>query len=84
MALVPGAWVRVLLDGRWTTSQLVWRDMSGSAWLLTDVRSGACWALAHAALERLHADGLLCEVVPRSLVQAAARTVEDDLSRPMH
>jgi hypothetical protein len=82
--LVPGAWVRVLLDGRWTTSQLVWRDMSGTAWLLTDADTGACWALAHAALERLHADGLLCEVAPRSLVQAAARIVEDDLSRPMH
>jgi hypothetical protein len=84
VALVPGAWLKVLLDGRWTTSQLVWRDLSGTAWLLTDAGSGASWALTHAALERLRADGLLCEMAPRSLVQAAAQVVEQELSRPLH
>jgi hypothetical protein len=84
VALVPGRWVRVFLDGRWSTSQLVWRDISGSAWLLADVDSGASWALAHSALERLHGDGLLSELAPRSLVQAAAQAVERDLARTTH
>jgi hypothetical protein len=52
--------------------------------LLADVDSGASWALAHSALERLHGDGLLSELAPRSLVQAAAQAVERDLARTTH
>jgi hypothetical protein len=82
--LVPGCWVRVFLDGRWATSQLLWRDIGGSAWLVADVDTGATWALAHSALERLHADGLLSELAPRSLVQAAARVLEQELGVTTH
>jgi hypothetical protein len=84
MALVPGGWIRVYLDGRWAVSQLVWRDIAGSAWLLADVETGASWALAQSALDRLHADGLLCELAPRSMVQAAAQAVERGLGATTH
>jgi hypothetical protein len=82
--LVPGGWVRLFLDGRWATSQLLWRDIGGTAWLVADVDTGASWALAHSALERLHADGLLCELLPRSLVQAAAQVLERELGVTTH
>jgi hypothetical protein len=84
VALVPGAWVRLFLDGRWATSQLLWRDIGGTAWLVADVDTGASWALAHSALVRLHADGLLCELAPRSLVQAAAQVLEREFGVTSH
>jgi hypothetical protein len=82
--LVPGRWVRLFLDGRWATGQLLWRDIGGTAWLVADVDTGASWALAHSALQRLHADGLLCELMPRSLVQAAAQVLERELGVTTH
>ena len=82
--LVPGCWVRVFLDGRWATSHALPPMSRHSSWLVADVDTAASWALAHSALERLHADGLLSELAPRSLVQAAAQVLERELGVMAH
>jgi len=68
-----GTWVRMFVQGQWRTAQLLWHDTQ--LWLYAEAGDTSTWALRRAALERLHAEGLLDPLAPRSLVQRAAEVV---------
>lgn len=68
----PGHWVRVFINGHWRMLQLLWH--ADDLWLFAELASPTrqTWALRQSALERLHGEGLLRELRPRSLVRRAA------------
>ncbi|WP_348753367.1 DUF1631 family protein [uncultured Aquincola sp.] len=68
----PGHWLRVFIDGHWRMLQLLWH--ADDLWLFAELAQPTrqTWALRQSALERLHAEGLLRELRPRSLVRRAA------------
>ncbi len=69
-ALPLGRAVRLLLQGRWTEAQLLWRSEGGDL-LLFAGDTGRTHALTQRALERLHAEGLAAFEPPGSLIQRA-------------
>lgn len=69
----PGAWFHAFLAGGWRAAQLLWVGGAGDIWLLGEAGTQQTWALTGAARDRLHAEGLLKVLRPRSLARAAAR-----------
>jgi hypothetical protein len=78
--LAAAQWVRVFHEGEWRIAQLLWRDEPGSLWLFAGTSYGNTWALKRAALDRLHAAGLVEELRPQSLVRRAAERVLREFS----
>ncbi|MCR5865525.1 DUF1631 domain-containing protein [Aquincola sp. J276] len=67
----PAAWARIFIDGHWRVLQLLWQ--ADDLWLFAELAGGRqTWALRRSALQRLHAEGLLRGMQPRSLVRRAA------------
>lgn len=65
------AWARMFIDGHWRVLQLLWQ--ADDLWLFGETGgSHQTWAFRRSALQRLHAEGLLRGMQPRSLVRRAA------------
>ncbi|MDE2396505.1 MAG: DUF1631 family protein [Burkholderiales bacterium] len=77
----PGAWWRLLMQGRWVHAQLLWPGERGEIWLLGDGASPATWAVRRRALLTLRQARLLGSLEPRSLVRDAAKRVMRQLVR---
>ena len=69
-ALAPGRAARLLLQGHWHDTQLLWRTADGELLLFID-RRGVTQALTRLALERLHGEGLARLDAPASRVRRA-------------
>lgn len=76
-----GDLVRIFLQGRWRAAQILWSTELGEIWLLHELPEEADWPVHRRALERLHLEGLLVPLEPRSLVQASAEKVMRELGK---
>jgi hypothetical protein len=79
--LAPGQWVRMFMQGRWVTAQLLWPGERGELYLFGDSISPTTWAVRRRALLTLHGENLLNSLEPRPLVRAAAKQVMRQMLR---
>jgi hypothetical protein len=70
-----GDWVRMFMEGRWVTAQLLWPGERGELFLFADAATETTWAVRRRALLTLHSENLLDTLPPRSLVKEAAKRV---------
>jgi hypothetical protein len=78
--LVPGQWLRLLLDGAWVHAQLLWLGDRRQIMLLGHAVSSNTWAVRRALLLRMYRHGLAKTLTMRSLVGTAALRVQEQLS----
>lgn len=71
----PSDWLRLFKGGRWVHAQLLWSGEHGEPWLLQDAEGRPPWAMRRRALLVLHRERLLDDLLPRSLLLAAAERV---------
>lgn len=69
--LRPGACLRLLLHGRWTRVQLLWRSERSHFFLFAGEIAAHTHSVTRRALERLNAEGLVQTLEARPLVQRA-------------
>ncbi|UUX95796.1 DUF1631 domain-containing protein [Aquabacterium sp. J223] len=75
----PGDWCRFFLQGEWRALQAIGSGPRGELWLYAG-DDGRPWCLRRGALQRLRAEGLAKALLPRSLLERAARRVLKDLA----
>lgn len=76
----PAAWARIFIDGHWRVLQLLWQ--ADDLWLYAEMAGRRqTWAFRRSALQRLHAEGLLRGMQPRSLVRRAAARLMRQISQ---
>ena len=73
-----GQWTELFLQGWWRELQLVWIDERERLRLYREIDSVQTWALWRTAFDRLHAEGLMRSLRPRSLVKTAAHRLLSD------
>ena len=78
--LVPGQWLRLLLNGAWVHAQLLWLGDERQILLLGDAASKTTWALRRSLLQKMHRHALAKTLTMRSLVGTAALRVQERLA----
>lgn len=71
----PGVWLSLFLRGQWRRALVLWRGPGRGPLLMLDATEARHWAVRRQSLERLAAEGLARQLLPRSLLS-------DALSRP--
>jgi Protein of unknown function (DUF1631) len=71
----PGVWLNLFLRGQWRRALVLWRGPARGPLLMLDATEASHWAVRRQSLERLAAEGLARQLLPRSLLSHA-------LSRP--
>ena len=80
--LQPGERLRMLVRGRWTRVQLLWRSDKTLYLLFAGERPGLTHSITRRALERLDAAGLLRPLEDKPTVQRAIDTLVNELPLP--
>jgi len=80
--LQPGDRLRMLVRGRWTRVQLLWRSDKTLYLLFAGERPGLTHSITRRALERLDAAGLLRPLEDKPTVQRAIDSLVNELPLP--
>lgn len=78
----PGVWMTLFLRGQWRRALVLWKGPAPGPWLMLDAAEARHWAVRRQSLERLAAEGLAREYVPRSLMRDALPRIGKVLREP--
>ncbi len=82
--LQAGAWLKLHVQGHWSTTRLLWVSEHRSYVVVKDRQSGQLHSLTRGALARLHEAGLATGLQERSLVQRTVDSLLQELDAPRH
>lgn len=77
-----GVWLNLFLRGQWRRGLVLWHAPVPGPWLLLDAAEARHWAVRRQSLERLGAEGLARELLPRSLIRDALPRIGKVLREP--
>ncbi|MES1161938.1 MAG: hypothetical protein ABUL50_02615, partial [Rhizobacter sp.] len=80
--LRAGDRLRLFVQGRWSSVQLLWRSDQGLFYLFASDAAGRTHSVTRRALERLASASLMQPLEARTLVQRALDTVMREVGRP--